>query len=99
LKEVVAYLANSKETLSLALLKNESFCCKTVNNSEAGFRELERRIIRSEEINKKFADHQAISWKTGADIYFARQYRSYERGLNEHTNGLMLQLNLSHCYC
>jgi IS30 family transposase len=33
----------------------------------------------------EFADHQAISRKTGADIYFARPYRSYERGLNEHT--------------
>jgi IS30 family transposase len=33
----------------------------------------------------EFADHQTISKKIGADIYFARTYRSHERGLNEHT--------------
>ncbi len=26
---------------------------------------------------------------TGADFYFARPYHSWERGLNEHTNGLI----------
>jgi IS30 family transposase len=39
----------------------------------------------------EFADHQTISRKTGADIYFARPYHSYERGLTEHTNGLIRQ--------
>jgi IS30 family transposase len=27
----------------------------------------------------------------GADVYFARPYRSCDRGLNEHTNGLVRQ--------
>jgi activator of 2-hydroxyglutaryl-CoA dehydratase len=57
-----------KETLSLALLKNESFCCKTVNNSEAGFRELERRIIRSEEINKKIDRPNNFHNRPDADL-------------------------------
>jgi IS30 family transposase len=39
----------------------------------------------------EFADHQTISKKTKAKIYFARPYHSYERGLNEHTNGLIRQ--------
>ncbi|WP_440867861.1 hypothetical protein [Symbiopectobacterium purcellii] len=26
---------------------------------------------------------------TGAPVYFARPYHSWERGLNEHTNGLI----------
>jgi IS30 family transposase len=39
----------------------------------------------------EFADHQKISKKIGANIYFARPYHSYERGLNEHTNGLIRQ--------
>jgi IS30 family transposase len=39
----------------------------------------------------EFADHQEISKKIGASIYFARPYHSYERGLNEHTNGSIRQ--------
>ncbi|MGJ3502527.1 IS30 family transposase, partial [Piscirickettsia salmonis] len=37
----------------------------------------------------EFAGHEAISKVTGADFYFARPYRSCDRGLNEHTNGLI----------
>ncbi|HBC3474275.1 TPA: IS30 family transposase [Vibrio parahaemolyticus] len=37
----------------------------------------------------EFAGHEAIAEATGADFYFARPYRSSDRGLNEHTNGLI----------
>lgn len=37
----------------------------------------------------EFADHEKIAKLTGADFYFARPYRSSDRGLNEHTNGLI----------
>jgi DHA1 family bicyclomycin/chloramphenicol resistance-like MFS transporter len=40
---------------------------------------------------KEFAGHAKITKKTGAKIYFARPYRSCDRGLNEHTNGLIRQ--------
>ncbi len=40
---------------------------------------------------KEFANHIAISKKLNADFYFARPYHSWERGLNEHTNGLVRQ--------
>jgi IS30 family transposase len=40
---------------------------------------------------KEFADHQTIAKVLGADIYFARPYKSCDRGLNEHTNGLIRQ--------
>lgn len=40
---------------------------------------------------KEFSLHQAIASKLGATVYFARPYRSWERGLNEHTNGLVRQ--------
>ncbi|AKV66991.1 Mobile element protein [Microcystis panniformis FACHB-1757] len=32
-----------------------------------------------------------MSEKLGADFYFATPYHSWERGLNEHTNGLLRQ--------
>ncbi|QGP56721.1 Transposase, IS30 family (plasmid) [Piscirickettsia salmonis] len=37
----------------------------------------------------EFAGHEDISKITDADFYFARPYRSCDRGLNEHTNGLI----------
>jgi IS30 family transposase len=40
---------------------------------------------------KEFACHQEIALQLGASMYFARPYHSWERGLNEHTNGLVRQ--------
>jgi transposase, IS30 family len=37
----------------------------------------------------EFANHKNITNNIGCDIYFARPYRSCDRGLNEHTNGLI----------
>jgi len=40
---------------------------------------------------KEFADHKIIANELDAKCYFARPYHSWERGLNEHTNGLLRQ--------
>ena len=40
---------------------------------------------------KEFAGHKHIAKKLETDIYFAQPYASYERGLNENTNGLIRQ--------
>jgi IS30 family transposase len=40
---------------------------------------------------KEFAAHKSLSQTLGIDISFAHPYRSGERGLNEHTNGLLRQ--------
>lgn len=40
---------------------------------------------------KEFAYHQKISEKLGAKGFFARPFHSWERGLNENTNGLIRQ--------
>lgn len=40
---------------------------------------------------KEFAYHEVIAKKLAADFYFARPYHSWERGLNENTNGLLRQ--------
>ncbi len=39
----------------------------------------------------EFADHRLIAKGLKADIYFARPYASWERGINENTNGLIRQ--------
>lgn len=40
---------------------------------------------------KEFAYHEQISQALGAKVYFAHPYSSWERGLNENTNGLLRQ--------
>ena len=40
---------------------------------------------------KEFSGHEIISKKLKMDIYFANPYHSWERGLNENTNGLIRQ--------
>ena len=40
---------------------------------------------------KEFANHDVIAKKLEALIYFAHPYSSWERGLNENTNGLLRQ--------
>ena len=40
---------------------------------------------------KEFASHDQISRALDANVYFAHPYSSWERGLNENTNGLLRQ--------
>ena len=40
---------------------------------------------------KEFAEHAFIANSLEADVYFAHPYHSWERGLNENTNGLLRQ--------
>jgi transposase, IS30 family len=40
---------------------------------------------------KEFTEHQQISKALKAQVYFATPYHSWERGLNENTNGLIRQ--------
>jgi len=40
---------------------------------------------------KEFTKHAELSANLGVNCFFARPYHSWERGLNEHTNGLLRQ--------
>ena len=40
---------------------------------------------------REFAKHQELAKKLDTKVYFARPYKSCDRGLNEHTNGLIRQ--------
>ena len=40
---------------------------------------------------KEFTNHEELARKLGLDYFFANPYHPWERGLNEHTNGLLRQ--------
>jgi len=40
---------------------------------------------------REFSGHETIALELGCDCYFAKPYHSWERGLNENTNGLIRQ--------
>ncbi|MDP0562885.1 MAG: IS30 family transposase [Candidatus Endonucleobacter sp. (ex Gigantidas childressi)] len=40
---------------------------------------------------KEFSCHEKISQVLSAEVYFAHPYSSWQRGLNENTNGLLRQ--------
>lgn len=40
---------------------------------------------------KEFAEHETIAEELNVDAYFAHLYHSWERGLNENSNGLLRQ--------
>ena len=57
-----------------------------------GLRPLKKFVLTLTADNgKEFANHQKVSEILKAEFYFAKPYHSWERGLNEHTNGLVRQ--------
>jgi len=58
----------------------------------SGLKIFEDRVLTITGDNgSEFASHERISKKLSADFYFAHPYSSWERGLNENTNGLVRQ--------
>ena len=51
----------------------------------------DRVLTLTSDNGKEFAHHEAIAHALEADFYFAHPYASWERGLNENTNGLIRQ--------
>jgi IS30 family transposase len=51
----------------------------------------ERFVTMTVDNGSEFAGHEKITSKLGVDVYFAHPYHSWERGLNENTNGLIRQ--------
>ncbi|MGK0272344.1 MAG: IS30 family transposase, partial [Cocleimonas sp.] len=51
----------------------------------------ERPLSITFDNGKEFADHETIAEVLNTEVYFAKPYRSWERGTNENTNGLIRQ--------
>jgi len=58
-----------------------------------GLRDLPESLRRTMTLDngKEFAEHHQLAEALGLAIYFAQPYASWQRGTNEHTNGLLRQ--------
>lgn len=52
---------------------------------------LDKTLTITADNGKEFAGHETMKGQLNADVYFAHPYHSWERGLNENTNGLIRQ--------
>ena len=65
----------------------------TMRTACRGLRDLPTSLRRTMTLDngKEFAQHQILKQLLDVDVYFADPYASYQRGLNENTNGLLRQ--------
>src|SRR5664279_164876 len=52
---------------------------------------IDKTLTITADNGKEFAEHETMKEQLNADVYFAHPYHSWERGLNENTNGLIRQ--------
>ena len=63
----------------------------TVLACEALKDEIDRVLTITFDNGREFAGHEQIAKQLDAEVYFAHPYASWERGVNENTNGLIRQ--------
>lgn len=64
-----------------------------VDGAEKAFRRIPKKYRKTATVDngKEFAMHKDLGKHLGCKVYFAHPYHSWERGLNENTNGLLRQ--------
>lgn len=62
-------------------------------HSTQSFHRIPKRLRKTLTVDngKEFSDFKTLEKRTGLDVYFADPYSSWQRGLNENTNGLIRQ--------
>lgn len=89
---LVTYVDKASKFLMMGLIKNRRAEHVTAVSIQL-FQDLAVRQVETVTFDngKEFSKHEAFGEAVGAACYFARPYHSWERGLNEHTNGLIRQ--------
>ena len=66
---------------------------QTMRAACRGLRDLPAGLCRTMTLDngKEFTQHQILTNRLGLGVYFAKPYASWQRGLNENTNGLLRQ--------
>jgi IS30 family transposase len=89
---IAAFVDRKTKVLLAKLIPDKS--AATLNKAAVrAFKPIPARMRNTLTVDngKEFATHKSLSQALGIDIYFAHPYHSWERGLNEHTNGLLRQ--------
>jgi transposase, IS30 family len=80
----------SKYTLLVRVANSKAHTVKTAILSALGWMK-DKVLTLTADNGKEFSAHQEIAAALNADFFFAKPYHAWERGLNEHTNGLIRQ--------
>lgn len=89
---LVTHVDKASKYLLAGLAKNKSV--QQINQVTMGlFEQIEARFCKTMTFDngKEFSGHQKLADILGVSCFFANPYHSWERGLNEHTNGLIRQ--------
>jgi IS30 family transposase len=80
-----------KCTRAVVIRKLPNKCAETVANAFKDIVNSTFHVFKTitSDNGTEFSDHKQIAQITGAGFYFANPYSSWERGVNEHTNGLI----------
>jgi IS30 family transposase len=83
-----------RQTQDLRVRKTASLkSAPTMRAACRGLRDLPKSLRRTMTLDdgKEFTEHRRLKERLGLDVYFAQPYASWQRGLNENTNGLLRQ--------
>lgn len=88
---IVSLVDRKSKYTRLALVKQKTAECVTAA-IQAELQDIKDKVLTLTADNgKEFAKHEEIAQMLNAEVYFAKPYQSWQRGLNEHTNGLVRQ--------
>jgi IS30 family transposase len=89
---VVTHVDKASKYLLAGLAKNKTM--QQINQVTIGLFEQVKTAFRQTmtfDNGREFCGHQELAQELGLSTFFANPYHSWERGLNEHTNGLIRQ--------
>jgi len=89
---IVTHVDKASKYLLAGLAKNKTM--EQINQVTMGlFKDIKPAFCKTMTFDngREFCGHQKLSKGMGLDCFFATPYHSWERGLNEHTNGLIRQ--------
>ncbi len=89
---VTTWVDRSKKYLVASVLKNKT-SAGLVDGARKAFRKIPPQFRKTFTVDngREFARHRDLEKALGGKVYFAHPYHSWERGLNENTNGLLRQ--------
>jgi IS30 family transposase len=92
-KGYVATFVDRKSKYLVAYKLDRKTASSLVNGAVKAFQAIPVTLRKTITVDngKEFAAHKELAYRLKAKVFFAHPYHSWERGLNEHTNGLIRQ--------